>query len=99
MRLGEVARTWLPLAASWLVMGLEMPVVSAIIARLADPEVPHPDRGIDEDHSGSGRLRGAGFADTDIFDIIEVAAFYNMSNRFAIGLGIRPNADYYGMGR
>ncbi len=39
MRLGEVARTWLPLAASWLVMGLEMPVVSAIIARLADPEV------------------------------------------------------------
>lgn len=45
------------------------------------------------------RLRGAGFADTDIFDIIEVAAFYNMSNRFAIGLGIRPNADYYGMGR
>ncbi|HZX00444.1 MAG TPA: hypothetical protein VFF10_10305 [Trueperaceae bacterium] len=27
------------MAASWLVMGLEMPVVSAVMARLADPEV------------------------------------------------------------
>lgn len=39
MRLGEVFRTWLPLAASWLVMALEMPVVSAVMARLADPEI------------------------------------------------------------
>lgn len=39
LRLGEVASTWLPLAASWLVMGLEAPVVSAVMARLADPEV------------------------------------------------------------
>ncbi len=35
----EVARRWAPLAASWLVMGLEMPVVSAVMARLANPEV------------------------------------------------------------
>jgi len=39
LRLAEVVRNWLPLAASWLVMGLEMPVVSAIMARLADPEI------------------------------------------------------------
>lgn len=44
-------------------------------------------------------LREAGFAEADIFDVVEVAAFYNMSNRFAIGLGIRPNREYYGMGR
>ncbi len=37
--LGEVFRNWAPLAASWLVMGLEMPVVSAVMARLADPEI------------------------------------------------------------
>jgi len=36
---GEVMRTWLPLAASWLVMSLEMPIVSAVMARLADPEI------------------------------------------------------------
>ncbi len=35
----EVARRWAPLAASWLVMGLEMPVVSAVMARLANPEI------------------------------------------------------------
>ncbi len=34
-----VARRWAPLAASWLAMGLEIPVVAAVMARLADPEV------------------------------------------------------------
>ena len=35
----QVARRWAPLAASWLTMGLEGPIVSAVMARLADPEV------------------------------------------------------------
>lgn len=35
----QVARRWLPLAASWLTMGLEGPTVSAVMARLVDPEV------------------------------------------------------------
>lgn len=35
----EVFRNWAPLATSWLVMGLELPVVSAVMARLANPEV------------------------------------------------------------
>jgi len=30
---------WWPLAASWLLMALELPVVSAAVARLADPKV------------------------------------------------------------
>ncbi len=37
--LREVVRTWWPLAASWLLMGAEMPLVSAAVARLADPEI------------------------------------------------------------
>ncbi len=36
---GIVFRTWWPLAASWLLMGAELPVLSAIVARLADPEI------------------------------------------------------------
>lgn len=44
-------------------------------------------------------LRAAGFDDDGIFEIVEVAGFYNMSNRFAIGLGIAPNAEYHGMHR
>lgn len=44
-------------------------------------------------------LRDGGLSDADIFDLTEVAAFYNFTNRFAIGLGIAPNAEYQGMGR
>jgi uncharacterized peroxidase-related enzyme len=45
------------------------------------------------------KLRQAGFTDDGIFEISEVAAFYNMSNRFAIGLGIAPNQEYFLMNR
>ena len=34
-----IFRTWLPLAASWLLMGAELPLLSAVVARLADPDV------------------------------------------------------------
>ncbi|NIV34416.1 MAG: hypothetical protein GWN58_34645, partial [Anaerolineae bacterium] len=35
----RVVKTWWPLAASWLLMGLEGPAISAIVARLAEPEI------------------------------------------------------------
>jgi len=31
--------TWWPLAASWLLMGAELPVLSAVVARLPEPEI------------------------------------------------------------
>lgn len=34
-----VFRTWWPLAASWLMMGAELPILSAVVARLVDPEI------------------------------------------------------------
>lgn len=34
-----VARTWWPLAASWILMSAELPLVSAIMARLTDPKI------------------------------------------------------------
>ncbi|MDX1437500.1 MAG: hypothetical protein R3335_11855, partial [Anaerolineales bacterium] len=37
--LKKVFTTWWPLAASWFLMGLELPAVSAVIARLSDPEI------------------------------------------------------------
>jgi hypothetical protein len=37
--LATVYRTWWPLAASWLMMGLELPAVSAVMARLPEPTV------------------------------------------------------------
>ena len=44
-------------------------------------------------------LRKAGFGDEDIFDIAEVAGFYNMTNRLAAAVDMRPNREYYGMAR
>ena len=44
-------------------------------------------------------LRKVGFSDEDIFDIAEVAGFYNMTNRLAAAIDMRPNREYYGMGR
>jgi hypothetical protein len=35
----RVVHTWWPLAASWLLMAIESPLVSAIVARLAQPEI------------------------------------------------------------
>jgi len=44
-------------------------------------------------------LRKAGFSDRDIFDIADVAAFFNMSNRMASAVELMPNPDYHGMAR
>lgn len=35
----RIVRMWWPLAASWLLMSLELPAVSAVVARLANPEI------------------------------------------------------------
>ena len=44
-------------------------------------------------------LRAHGFSDEDIMDIIQTAAFFNYSNRVASALEMRPNREFYNMGR
>jgi uncharacterized peroxidase-related enzyme len=44
-------------------------------------------------------LRAAGWNDADIWDIAATAGFYNMSNRMASAIDLRPNAEYHAMGR
>jgi hypothetical protein len=39
LSLGLILSTWWPLAASWMLMGLELPAISAVVARLAEPEI------------------------------------------------------------
>jgi uncharacterized peroxidase-related enzyme len=40
-------------------------------------------------------LRDAGWRERDIWDIAATASFFNMSNRMAIALDMRPNAEYH----
>lgn len=44
-------------------------------------------------------LQQFGFSDRDIWDISAVAAFFNMSNRLASAVDMRPNDEYYVMAR
>ena len=44
-------------------------------------------------------LRDQGFSDRDIFDIASVAGFFNMTNRVASGIDMRPNAEYHAQAR
>ena len=51
------------------------------------------------DNSDRNILREAGFSEEEILEIVEVASFFNMSNRIAAGTDMRPNAEYHNMGR
>jgi uncharacterized peroxidase-related enzyme len=44
-------------------------------------------------------LRGHGFTDEDIWDIAGITAFFGMSNRMANVTSMRPNDEFYTMGR
>lgn len=44
-------------------------------------------------------LRAAGFSDRDIWDIANVAGFFNMSNRVASATGMQPNPEYHAQAR
>lgn len=44
-------------------------------------------------------LHGHGFTDDDIWDITAIAAFFGMSNRLANVTSMRPNDEFYSMGR
>ncbi|HEV2558633.1 MAG TPA: peroxidase-related enzyme [Microvirga sp.] len=44
-------------------------------------------------------LRDEGFTDRDIWDIAAVASFFNMSNRMASAVDMRPNLEYHGQAR
>ncbi len=53
-------------------------------------EIAEPDR---------EALRAAGFSEEDIWDIAAIAAFFAMSNRLASFLELRPNDEFYALGR
>jgi uncharacterized peroxidase-related enzyme len=44
-------------------------------------------------------LREHGFSDEDIWDMAGISAFYGLSNRMANMMGMRPNDEFFLMGR
>ncbi|CAM5302081.1 putative peroxidase-related enzyme [Aquamicrobium terrae] len=44
-------------------------------------------------------LKAHGFSEEDIWDIAAIAAFFGMSNRLANATSMRPNDEFYSLGR
>lgn len=44
-------------------------------------------------------LRDVGFSDHDIWDIVSVAAFFNMTNRISSAVNKKPNSEYHSQAR
>ena len=44
-------------------------------------------------------LRAHGFDDDDVWDIASISAFFALSNRIANVSSMRPNDEFYAMGR
>ena len=51
------------------------------------------------DDAALERLRAHGFTEDDAWDIAAIAAFFALSNRLANAFSIRPNDEFYAMGR
>jgi uncharacterized peroxidase-related enzyme len=51
---------------------------------------------VDDDYAA---VRAQGFSDEDIWDIGAIAAFFALSNRMANLIGMRPNDEFYLLGR
>ena len=60
-------------------------------------KVSQDSRSIDD--NDREKLKKHGFSDDDIWDIVAITAFFGMSNRLANSLSIRPNDEFYLMGR
>ncbi|WP_225870761.1 peroxidase-related enzyme [Halosegnis rubeus] len=53
----------------------------------------------DVDDAAVAALREAGFSDEQVWDIATVVAYYNLSNRLATVADMRPNEEFYTLGR
>jgi len=60
-------------------------------------QMTNDSKSIEEPHRQT--LRDEGFTDADIWDIAAVASFYNMTNRMASAVDMRPNDDYHARSR
>lgn len=56
-------------------------------------------RAYEVDDSDLEDLEGHGFTEEDVWDIAAIAAFFGMSNRLANVTSMRPNAEFFAMGR
>lgn len=88
-----------PLIADQLATNYRKADITARQKKMLDFAVKVSQRGHEVDANDRQALRDAGFSDEDIWDIGAIAAFFGLSNRMANLLNMRPNDEFYLLGR
>jgi len=88
-----------PLLADQLAINYRKADITARQRAMLDFAVKVSQQSAAVDEDDYARLREHGFADEDIWDIGAISAFFCLSNRLANLIGMRPNDEFYGMGR
>jgi uncharacterized peroxidase-related enzyme len=57
------------------------------------------ERGFAADEHEIAALRAAGLSETDVWDVAAVAGFFGFSNRMAGAMDLRPNQEFFRLGR
>jgi len=73
-----------------------LPPRQAEMLAFATKLTERPDTIVEADRQA---LRAAGWTDADIWDMSATAAFFNMTNRMASAIDMRPNAEYHAQAR
>ena len=88
-----------PLIADQVAVNFRKANLSARQKAMLDFAIKVAARSHEIDERDYEALSAHGFSDDDAWDIAAIAALFAMSNRLANAFSIRPNAEFYSMGR
>jgi uncharacterized peroxidase-related enzyme len=66
---------------------------------ILDYAVKLTERPLDCDEDDIARLQGFGLSLEEVWDVAEIAAMYNFTNRLALASGMLPNREYHALAR
>ncbi|KTS37079.1 alkylhydroperoxidase [Methylobacterium indicum] len=88
-----------PVLAEMLVMNYRAAALSSRHRAMLDFAVALTEAPWTIEEEDRDALRDVGFSERDLWDISAVASFFNMSNRMASAVDMRPNRAYHGEAR
>ena len=88
-----------PLIADQVAVNYRKADITARQKAMLDFAVKVSQQAYEVDESDLETLRDHGFTEEDAWDIAAISAFFGMSNRLANVANMRPNAEFYTLGR
>ena len=84
-----------PILGEALVMNYRVAEIDDRTRKMLDFSVKMTEASYRIEEQDREHLRKVGFSDRDIWDISAVASFFNMTNRMASAVDMRPNDEYH----